>query len=69
MPYPDRASSRLARLVAAFQVEAVGAELPDTVVYVERMGALLADATLHRVRIANPFVLRSVVPGLAEIIE
>jgi hypothetical protein len=44
-------------------------ELPDTVVYVERMGALLADATLHRVRIANPFVLRSVVPGLAEIIE
>ncbi len=42
-------------------------ELPDIVVYVERMGALLADATLHRVRIANPFVLRSVVPALAEI--
>ena len=42
-------------------------ELPDIVVYVERMGALLADATLNRVRIANPFVLRSVVPALAEI--
>ena len=42
-------------------------ELPDIVVYVERMGALLPDATLNRVRIANPFVLRSVVPALAEI--
>ena len=42
-------------------------ELPDIVVYVERMGALLADATLNRVRIANPFVLRSVDPALAEI--
>lgn len=42
-------------------------ELPDVVVYVERMRALLAGATLNRVRIANPFVLRTVEPGLAEV--
>jgi formamidopyrimidine-DNA glycosylase len=42
-------------------------ELPDVVVYVERMRALLAGATLNRVRIANPFVLRTVEPGLDEV--
>lgn len=42
-------------------------ELPDVVVYVERLQALLGDATLSRVRIANPFVLRTVEPALAEV--
>ena len=42
-------------------------ELPDVVVYLERMRALLDDAHLKRVRIANPFVLRTVEPGLAEV--
>lgn len=39
-------------------------ELPDVVVYVERLQALLADATLERVRIANPFLLRTVEPPI-----
>ena len=42
-------------------------ELPDVVVYLERMRALLGGATLKRVRIANPFVLRTVEPALAEV--
>lgn len=42
-------------------------ELPDVVVYLERMQALLGRASLNRVRIANPFVLRSVEPPLAEV--
>jgi formamidopyrimidine-DNA glycosylase len=42
-------------------------ELPDVVVYLERMSALIGDATLKRVRIANPFVLRTVEPPLAEV--
>lgn len=42
-------------------------ELPDVVVYVERLQALLEGATLTRVRIANPFVLRTVEPSLAEV--
>ncbi len=42
-------------------------ELPDVVVYVERMRALLGGATLNRVRVANPFVLRTVEPALAEL--
>lgn len=42
-------------------------ELPDVVVYLQRMRALLGGATLNRVRIANPFVLRTVEPALAEV--
>ncbi|TFH50291.1 MAG: formamidopyrimidine-DNA glycosylase [Lysobacterales bacterium] len=42
-------------------------ELPDVVVYVERLRALLGGATLTRVRIGNPFVLRTVEPALAEV--
>lgn len=42
-------------------------ELPDVVVYVERLRALLEGATLTRVRIANLFVLRTVEPSLAEV--
>ena len=40
-------------------------ELPDVVVYLERMRALIGNATLERVRIGSPFVLRTVEPPLA----
>jgi formamidopyrimidine-DNA glycosylase len=40
-------------------------ELPDVTVYVERLAARLIDRTLQRVRIASPFVLRSVKPPMS----
>ena len=40
-------------------------ELPDVVVYIERLGDRLSGQTLERVRLLNPFVLRSVTPSLA----
>jgi formamidopyrimidine-DNA glycosylase len=39
-------------------------ELPDVVVYVERIAALCKGRVLERVRIARPFLLRSVDPPL-----
>src|SRR5581483_9815532 len=41
-------------------------ELPDLVVYREHLAARLAGQPLVRVRVVNPFVLRSVSPPLAE---
>jgi formamidopyrimidine-DNA glycosylase len=40
-------------------------ELPDVTVYVERLSERLVGRTLSRVRLLNPFVLRSVSPPLA----
>ena len=40
-------------------------ELPDVVVYVERLEARIVGQRLERIRLLNPFVLRSVVPPLA----
>jgi formamidopyrimidine-DNA glycosylase len=40
-------------------------ELPDVAVYVEALGARIRGAQLERVRLANPFVLRSVDPPLS----
>lgn len=40
-------------------------ELPDITVYIERLEAQIAGQTLERVRIANPFVLRSAAPPIA----
>ena len=37
-------------------------ELPDVTVYAERLAALLSGEPLERLRIASPWVLRSVVP-------
>jgi formamidopyrimidine-DNA glycosylase len=37
-------------------------ELPDVTIYIERLHALLTGVTLERIRIASPFVLRSVDP-------
>jgi formamidopyrimidine-DNA glycosylase len=39
-------------------------ELPDIVVYVERLAARLAGQPLRAIRLTNPFVLRSVDPPL-----
>jgi formamidopyrimidine-DNA glycosylase len=41
-------------------------ELPDVVVYVEALERRIIDAPLERIRIASPFVLRSVDPPIAE---
>jgi len=41
-------------------------ELPDVTVYVERLAPRVVGQPLRRVRLANPFVLRSVVPPLAD---
>ena len=40
-------------------------ELPDVVVYIEALEARIHGATLERVRLLSPFVLRSVEPPLA----
>jgi formamidopyrimidine-DNA glycosylase len=39
-------------------------ELPDVTVYVESLAAKLRGATLQRVRVLNPFVLRTAVPPI-----
>jgi len=41
-------------------------ELPDITVYVEALQARIAGARLERVRLASPFVLRSVDPPISE---
>jgi formamidopyrimidine-DNA glycosylase len=41
-------------------------ELPDIAVYVEALAARTAGAVLERVRLANPFLLRSVLPPIKE---
>jgi len=40
-------------------------ELPDVTVYVERLRALVGDATLLGVRLRSPFLLRSVTPPIS----
>ena len=42
-------------------------ELPDIVVYIERLTALIARERLEDVRLGNPFLLRTVEPPLAEV--
>jgi formamidopyrimidine-DNA glycosylase len=42
-------------------------ELPDVTVYLEALDARIRGARLERLRLANPFVLRSVDPAPAEI--
>ncbi len=41
-------------------------ELPDIVVYVERLHAYIAGQPLEKVRVASPFVVRSFDPPLRE---
>ena len=40
-------------------------ELPDVAVYTETLAAKLAGAVLNRVRVLNPFVLRTALPPIA----
>src|SRR2546426_10133384 len=40
-------------------------ELPDVTVYVEALAARIVEARLERVRVASPFLLRSVDPPLS----
>jgi formamidopyrimidine-DNA glycosylase len=42
-------------------------ELPDIAVYVERLAALLRGRVIQRVRVANPFVLRTVEPPISTV--
>ncbi len=42
-------------------------ELPDITVYVERAQALLQGRVLERVRVLNPFVLRTAVPNISSV--
>jgi len=41
-------------------------ELPDVTVYVERLQARVSGDVLQRVRVLNPFVLRTAVPPIAQ---
>jgi len=42
-------------------------ELPDVVVYVESLRRHVADAVLERIRLASPFLLRTVDPPIATV--
>jgi len=42
-------------------------ELPDIVVYIEALSARVRGQTLEKVRLARPFLLRSVTPPLSEV--
>src|SRR5204863_6392987 len=42
-------------------------ELPDIVVYIEALQPRVVEQELSRVRLANPFLLRSVDPPLTEV--
>ena len=42
-------------------------ELPDVTVYIEALATRIGGARLERIRLANPFVLRSVEPPPAEV--
>jgi len=43
-------------------------ELPDVTVYVERLAALVVGQPIQAIRIASPFVLRTVSPAPKELI-
>ena len=42
-------------------------ELPDIVVYIEALEKRIKDAVLERIRISNPFLLRTAVPPLSSV--
>jgi formamidopyrimidine-DNA glycosylase len=44
-------------------------ELPDIELYIEALHARVAGATLHKLRLASPFLLRTVEPGPADLAE
>lgn len=65
MPSPGRESPGLSGIPAACDDPRMP-ELPDVTVYVERLQARLRGTRLERVRIASPFLVRSVTPRPAE---
>ena len=42
-------------------------ELPDVTIYIEALERRISSQTLQRVRVANPFVLRTVEPSIADV--
>jgi formamidopyrimidine-DNA glycosylase len=42
-------------------------ELPDVTIYIEALERRISGQTLQRVRLANPFVLRTVEPSIADV--
>src|SRR5882762_8020257 len=42
-------------------------ELPDIVVYIENLESRIHDRTLERVRLLNPFVLRTAIPPISSV--
>ena len=44
-------------------------ELPDIVVYVESLERRIVGETLQQIRLGNPFLLRSVKPRVAEVVN
>jgi formamidopyrimidine-DNA glycosylase len=42
-------------------------ELPDVTIYIEALERRIAGQTLQRMRLANPFVLRTVEPSIADV--
>ncbi|GAC1454016.1 MAG: Fpg/Nei family DNA glycosylase [Gemmatimonadaceae bacterium] len=43
-------------------------ELPDIVIYLERLAPLILREPLQRIDVVNPFVLRSVAPPIADVV-
>ena len=43
-------------------------ELPDIVVYVESLGRRIVGQTLEQVRLKSPFVLRTAIPPLSDVV-
>jgi len=42
-------------------------ELPDLTVYLERLAARIANRRLARIRLLNPFLLRTALPPIARV--
>jgi formamidopyrimidine-DNA glycosylase len=42
-------------------------ELPDVVVYIEALSSRILDRRLERLRIGNPFVVRTITPGVDDV--
>ena len=61
-----RAASWKPRIIGAGGTLPVMPELPDITVYVERLAAKLQGDTLQRLRVLNPFLLRTAVPPITQ---
>src|SRR5688500_6530775 len=60
------ASSKPAIIPGGWHTAGAMPELPDVTVYVERLDAKLRGATLQRVRVLNPFLLRTALPPISQ---